>query len=304
MVRSATLAGAVALDATLGDPQRLHPVAGFGRLAGALERRTHRDSRWAGALHVLVLVVPVGAGAAWLERRLPPPLRVLSGALAVWCALGGNSLRRAASEMAGLLEAGDLDAARALAPTLVGRRPDALDEAELARAAIESLADNTCDAVGATLLWATLGGPAGALAHRASNTLDAMVGYRSVRYARFGWAAARLDDALNWPAARLVALATVAAAALCGESPRGALRAWRRHGARHPSPNAGPIEAAFAGALGVTLGGVNDYGGQVEARPLLGDGPRPDAAALRRAVRLSATASHLLTALAVAAAWD
>jgi adenosylcobinamide-phosphate synthase len=131
-----------------------------------------------------------------------------------------------------------------------------------------------------------------------------MVGYRNPRYDRFGWAAARLDDVLGWPAARACAAATVAAAALTGEDPRGALRAWRRDGARHPSPNAGRVEAAFAGALGVTLGGTNDYGGRIEHRPRLGGGPPPDTAALRRAVRLSATASALLAATAAGvAAW-
>jgi adenosylcobinamide-phosphate synthase len=130
-----------------------------------------------------------------------------------------------------------------------------------------------------------------------------MVGYRSERYRRFGWAAARLDDVLGWPVARLTALSTVVAARLRGEDARGALRAWRREGPNHPSPNAGQVEAAFAGALNVTLGGVNHYGGHVEERPLMGSGPRPDVAALERAVALSATSGYLLTAGAMLWAW-
>jgi adenosylcobinamide-phosphate synthase len=308
MVRSAGLAAAATLDALVGDPARYHPVAGFGRIAAGVEERVYRDARAAGVAYVAILVVPVTLAAAWLDRRLAPAARGALTAATIWSALGGRSLRAAAERMADLVDAGDLEAARAHAPTLVARDPGRLDGPELVRAAVESLAENTADAVGGPLLWAAAGGPAGALAHRAANTLDAMVGYRSPRHLRFGWAAARLDDALNWPVARATAAATVAAAGLCGADARGAWRAWRRDGARHPSPNAGRVEAAFAGALGVTLGGVNDYDGVVEERPLLGDGPRPDTAALRRAVRLSATASHLLAAAAaawtLAAAWD
>jgi adenosylcobinamide-phosphate synthase len=204
--------------------------------------------------------------------------------------------------MADLVDAGDLPAARTLARSLVARRTDALDGPELTRAALESLAENTADAEAGTLFWGALAGAPGAVAHRAANTLDAMVGYRNARYAEFGWGAARLDDALGWPAARACAAATVVAAGVCGEDARGALRAWRRDGARHPSPNAGRVEAAFAGALGVTLGGANDYDGHVESRPRLGSGPPPDTAALRRAVRLSATASGLLAAAAAGVA--
>lgn len=151
-------------------------------------------------------------------------------------------------------------------------------------------------------MWGAIAGPAGAIGHRAINTLDAMVGYRSARYERFGWCAARLDDVVNWPVARATAIATVAAARVCREHGRGALAIWRRDGAHHPSPNAGRAEAAFAGALGLTLGGSNEYHGVVESRPLLGDGPRPDTAALRRAVRLSAVTSYVLAAAATAVA--
>jgi adenosylcobinamide-phosphate synthase len=138
------------------------------------------------------------------------------------------------------------------------------------------------------------------VAYRAANTLDAMVGYRDERYRAFGWAAARLDDALNWPVARLTAVATVAAAPLAGADARAAAGAWRRDGNRHPSPNGGQVEAAFAGALGVRLGGANRYGDAVEQRPHLGDGPPPDTAAIRRAARLSAWSGWLLAAVLAA----
>src|SRR5262249_15070898 len=151
-----------------------------------------RPSRAAGAVYVAVLV----GGSAALGRRLP-------GWLVLWTALGGRSLERAALALADALDRGDLDEARRLAPALVGRDPTALDAGELARAAVESVAENTGDAVVAPLLWFAVAGTPGALAYRAANTLDAMVGHRSDRYREFGWAAARLDDVLNWPAARL-----------------------------------------------------------------------------------------------------
>jgi adenosylcobinamide-phosphate synthase len=301
--RSAGLLAAVALDALLGDPARWHPVAGFGRAAAAVERATYRPSRAAGAAYAMGLV----AAPALLAARAGRGGAARRGAVLAacgWTALGGRSLRRTAGRMADLVDAGELAEARVLARSLVARRTDGLDGAELTRAALESLAENTADAEAGTLLWGAVAGTPGAVAHRAANTLDAMVGYRSERYAAFGWGAARLDDVLGWPAARACAAATVVAAALRGEDAAGAVRAWRRDGARHPSPNAGRVEAAFAGALGVTLGGRNDYDGVVEDRPRLGDGPAPDTAALRRAVALSATTSAVLAiAAAGVAAW-
>jgi adenosylcobinamide-phosphate synthase len=185
------------------------------------------------------------------------------------------------------LSAGDLPAARAVLPSLAGRDPSGLPEAELARATVESVAENTADAAVAPLFWGAVAGIPGLLAHRAVNTLDAMVGHRSPRYARFGWAAARLDDVANWLPARLTAALTVACAPAVGGSAVGALRTWLRDGAAHPSPNAGRCEAALAGALGLRLGGRNVYGSRVEDRPLLGNGRPPAAGDIHRAVRLS-----------------
>jgi adenosylcobinamide-phosphate synthase len=213
--------------------------------------------------------------------------RAVLVAAATWTVLGGRTLRAESRIMAGHLESGDLDAARGRLNHLCGRDPSTLDGAELARATVESVAENTSDAVVAPLVWGGLLGLPGLLGYRAANTLDAMVGHRSPRYARFGTAAARLDDALNLLPSRLTGLLMVAVAPAAGGSSRESLRVWRRDRNDHPSPNAGQCESAMAGALGVRLGGQNVYFGRSEVRPFLGDGPRPSAGHLRRAARIS-----------------
>jgi adenosylcobinamide-phosphate synthase len=297
-------AGSIA-DLAVGDPARLHPVAGFGAVAGALEARCWRPSRLAGACYAAALVGGTAAAVALADRRLrrAAPARAAFVAAVTWAALGGRSLGRAAGALAGAVSAGDLDAARRLAPALAGRDPAGLDGPELCRAAIESVAENTADAVVAPLLWGALAGPAGVAAYRAANTLDAMVGHRSARHARFGWAAARLDDALTWPAARLAAGLAVLLAPVAGGDRGRAWRTLRRDGAAHPSPNAGRLEAAFAGAIGVRLGGRNRYGDRVEERPHLGDGRAPDPEAVASAARLSRAVGLAAAALATAVAW-
>jgi adenosylcobinamide-phosphate synthase len=300
---AAGLALGAAADLLLADPRRGHPVAGFGRLASALERRLWRDSRAAGAGYALGLVgAAAGLGVALdAATRRRPALRALVTAAATWTVLGGTSLGRAAATLQGHLADGDLSAARAALPTLAGRDPSGLGEGELARATIESVAENTADAAVGPLVWGTVAGLPGLLAYRAANTLDAMVGHRSPRYARFGWAAARLDDVAGWPGARLTAALTVACAPAARASAAGALRTWLRDGAAHPSPNAGRCEAAMAGALGVRLGGRNVYGSRTEERPVLGTGRAPAAGDIGRAVRLS-RAVWTAAALAAAAA--
>jgi adenosylcobinamide-phosphate synthase len=201
--------------------------------------------------------------------------------------------------MSRLLVAVDLQGAFDRLSHLCGRNPSSLDAAGLARATVESVAENTSDAVVGPLLWGAIAGVPGLLAYRAVNTLDAMVGHRSDRYLRFGWAAARLDDVANLLPARLTAALTVLLAPAVGGRPPAALRAWRRDGRKHPSPNAGPVEAAFAGALGRTLGGVLMYDGRVEDRPLLGDGPAPGVDDIARAARLSAAVTTAAGAVAV-----
>ncbi|MEZ7005768.1 cobalamin biosynthesis protein [Streptomyces sp. AD55] len=274
-------------DLLLGDPRRAHPVAAFGRAAGAVERALWRDHRGRGALHTLVCAggaVALGAGAARAVRSRPAASVALTAAT-TWAVVGGTSLAREARAVGRALEAGEVAAARERLPHLCGRDPRALDADGIARAVVESVAENTSDAVVGALVWGAAAGVPGLLGFRAVNTLDAMVGHKSPRYRRYGWASARLDDLAGWPGARLTAvLATVA-----GPDPRGAVRAWRADASRHPSPNAGPVEAAFAGALGVRLGGTLSYGGRVEHRPVLnGAGGRPAGAAdIERAVRLS-----------------
>lgn len=294
------LAAGLAADALLADPRRGHPVAGFGTVAAAVERRAHRDSRAAGAAYALALTAGTAAAGAAAQRAFPGAApRAAVTALTTWAVVGGTSLRREAAAMSRHLEADDLVAARARLPHLCGRDPSALDRAGLARATVESVAENTSDAVVGPLVWGAVAGVPGLVAYRAVNTLDAMVGHRSPRYERFGWAAARTDDLANLLPARLCAALATAAAPLVGGRPAQALRAWRRDGSKHPSPNAGPVEAAFAGALGRTLGGRLSYAGRVEDRPLLGDGPAPDVADIARAARLSGAVTLAAGALAV-----
>ncbi|AZM52529.1 cobalamin biosynthesis protein [Streptomyces sp. WAC 01529] len=287
-------------DLLLGDPRRGHPVAAFGRAAGAVERKLWRDHRGWGALHAVVCAGGA-AGAAALAARLArrsPAASVALTAAATWAVVGGTSLGREARAIGGALAAGDIEVARERLPHLCGRDPQALDADGIARAVVESVAENTSDAVVGALVWGAVGGVPGLVAFRAVNTLDAMVGHKSPRYRRYGWASARLDDVLGWPGARL----TAGLAALAGDSPSGAVRAWRADAAQHPSPNAGPVEASFAGALGVRLGGTLSYGGRVEHRPVLnGDGRDVRVADIERAVRLSRRVSWLALGAAVAA---
>ena len=292
----------VALDALFGDPRRGHPVAAFGRAAAALEARDYADSRGRGAAHAAACVLAVAAPAVVLHRRTRgrPPWQAAAVATAVWAVTGARSLHFEAERAASSLRRRDLAAARAVLPSLCGRDPALLDATGIARAVVESVAENTSDAVVAPLLWGAVAGLPGLAAYRAVNTLDAMVGHRSARYLRFGWASARLDDAANWIPARVTAALTAACAPLVTRaSPVAVLGVVRRDGGRHPSPNAGRCEAAFAAALGVRLGGTNVYGGVAEARPNLGDGRAPEPEDIRRAVLLSRAVTVSATALAV-----
>jgi len=296
------LAG-VALDQLAGDPRRGHPVALFGAAAGRLEARMWRDDRTAGTGYAALLIAaPLVIGL--LPRNLPAPWLAAVTAVGAWTVLGSRSLSAEADRVAAHLRRGDLPAAREQLTHLVGRRTGFLDEAEIARATIESVAENTSDAVVAPLLWGAAAGLPGLLAYRAVNTLDAMVGHHSPRYENFGWASARADDVANYLPARLTAVLTAMAAPAAGGDWRAALSVARADGRRHPSPNAGVPEAAFAGALGVRLGGRNDYGSHVEDRPLLGGrGRAPRVDDIARATRLSRaiTLAAALTCAAIAA---
>lgn len=298
--RAVGIAAGFVLDRLLGDPARLHPVAGLGRFAAAVERVTHRDDRVAGVVHHLAVVGPLVGGAVAAERACRRPWqRTLLTAAATWAVVGGRSLVREGETIGEQLERDDLPAARQQVTHLVGRDPSSLDGAGVARAAVESLAENTSDAVVAPLLWGAALGLPGLVGYRAINTLDAMVGHRSPRYERFGWASARIDDIANLVPSRVSGTLAAVLAPSVGGRPVDALRAWRRDASRHPSPNAGPVEAAFAGALGVTLGGVNDYAGRVEDRARMGDGPAPSIADLPRATRLATAVAWAAAGLSV-----
>ncbi|AZA11851.1 adenosylcobinamide-phosphate synthase CbiB [Corynebacterium gerontici] len=271
----------VALDRAVGDPGGAwHPVAVFGRYAGALEQRLWADDRARGAVFCALSVAPPVAASWWVWRRFPH----LSNAAALAVALGGTTLERTGVKVAHDLERGDVEAARAWVPWLCSRDPHSLDADGIARATVESLAENVSDAAVASLFWSAFGAPWVVL-HRCANTLDAMVGYRNERYRNFGWACAKLDDALAFIPARLCAALFVAASFPEGRG-REAIRAWREDASAHPSPNAGPVEATAAAALGVCLGGATRYAHGVEQRPVLGRGRAPRAGDVRAAVRL------------------
>jgi adenosylcobinamide-phosphate synthase len=279
----------VMIDALVGDPRRGHPVALFGRAAGAIEDRIYADSGLRGTAYTAACVLLAAAPALAVSRltRDRPWLALAATATATWAVTGARSLTGEAERIGVALRGGDLAAARAALPSLCGRDPQGLDDKEITRAVIESVAENSGDAIVSPLVWGAMGGITGLTVYRAINTLDAMVGYRSPRLARFGSASARLDDVANWVPARLAALLTAACAPVAGGRPARAWRTARRYGPQHPSPNAGYCEAAFAGALGLRLGGSSSYGGVAEQRPELGDGRVPEPADIARAVRLS-----------------
>lgn len=281
MTIAMAMLAAVLLDTLLGEPRRAHPLVAFGRLAIRIEARLHANRRGAGVLAwslavlplVLLLVVVQAVSPAWLSWG--------ASVAVLYLALGLRSLGEHARPVAAALAAGELDHARAAVGRMVSRDTAVLDATQVAAAATESVLENGNDAVFGTLFWFAVLGAPGALLFRLANTLDAMWGYRTPRYARFGWAAARLDDALNFVPARLTAFTY----ALFGHFTR-AMHCWRTQASQWDSPNAGPVMAAGAGALGVELGGAAPYHGVWEARPPLGMGDPPDATAIVRALRL------------------
>ncbi|WP_193377095.1 adenosylcobinamide-phosphate synthase CbiB [Geobacter sp. OR-1] len=306
------VAGAVLLDLVLGDPRWFpHPVVAIGTLikrAEPLLRRIVKNERAAGLL-LVVIVVGVSAGTVGLLLRLAGLIHPLAaqaaGMVIGYTCLAARSLHLESAQVAGSLLKGDLVAARASLAMIVGRDTGHLDEPEIWRATVETVAENSSDGVIAPLFFLLIGGPVLAIAYKAVNTLDSMVGYKNDRYLLFGWGAARFDDLCNWVPARLTGVLMVLAAPLVGLSGRNAWRMMRRDGRNHSSPNSGVPEAAAAGALGVRLGGVNRYFGQEVLKPVIGDPLRQlDAAAWQGSVRLMYGAEGVLlvawlTALAV-----
>ena len=297
---------ALAMDLLFGDPPWLpHPVRGMGWLIERLERRLWTGRRlwdlWAGSFVVFV-TVSLTAVLVWMALAAASlagaPLAHLLSALLSWTALALRGLGDAARNVAVALEEADLPRARMLLPALVGRDPEQLDRAGIVRATVESVAENTSDGLVAPLFYLTVAGPAGALAYKAVNTLDSMIGHDDDRYRFFGRAAARLDDAANYVPARLTALLLVLTAGLTvgGASAKTALSTTLRDGRKHASPNAGRPEAAVAGALGLRLGGPAVYAGVIDERAFLGSGDRvPEVTDIHKA----ATLMYLSAALAV-----
>ncbi|GGB98073.1 cobalamin biosynthesis protein CobD [Marinobacterium zhoushanense] len=271
---------AVVLDLWWGEPRRWHPLVGFGCCAQWIEQRLNRGGairgRLLGLVAVTLLVLPPVLLCLWLVHQ--PYLGVLISVLTLWFTLGLNSLRAHAQPIIYALSEGELGEARRLTARICSR-----DEAtlEVERSAVESILENGSDAVFGALFWFCVAGAPGALAFRLINTLDACWGYKSERFLHFGWAAARLDDLVGLIPARLTALGY----ALCGNTRR-ALSCWRLQASAHDSPNAGPVMASGAGALGVRLGGPTRYRGIWVAKPYLGQGGSPRREDLQRALRL------------------
>ncbi|MBU8975521.1 adenosylcobinamide-phosphate synthase CbiB [Lysobacter sp. MMG2] len=295
----AMLAG-MALDALLGEPRRAHPLVAFGRIAMGIERRIHRNRRLAGVIGWSIAVLPFVAIAALIVQALAAWSATASwlfAACALYLAVGHRSLGEHARAVEAALREGDLDAARQAVGRMVSRDTGALDASQVAAAATESVLENGSDAVFGALFWFALLGAPGVVLYRLSNTLDAMWGYRTPRFERYGWAAARIDDALNYVPARLTALTY----ALLGHA-AAALRCWRTQAPQWDSPNAGPVMAAGAGALRVRLGGPAPYHGVWESRPALGEGALADADAIAAARRLVRRGVGLWLAMATVAA--
>lgn len=291
------LAG-VALDVALGEPRRGHPLVAFGRLANRLEQRfnpsgggwrSHGVSAW--CLAVLPFTLLTWLLVQWTAVGWAVEI------LALYFALGLRSLGEHAQPVAQALRLGNLPLARERVGWMVSRNTAELDAAGVARAGTESVLENGSDAVFAALFWFVVAGAPGVVLYRLSNTLDAMWGYRNERFERFGWAAAKIDDLLNYIPARLVALTY----ALLGHTAT-ALRCWRRQAPQWDSPNAGPVMAAGAGSLQVSLGGAAVYQGELHVRPQLGEGPEPQARDIERA--MNRVWGGVLLWLAVLLLWE
>ena len=273
------LCAAVLLDRLLGEPRRFHPLVGFGWLARRVEQTVYGAAYWRGVVAVCALLLPLAALAAWLQSFAV--IGTLCSVLLLYFAIAPRSLREHAERVSTACADNDLPAARTAVGMMVSRDTAQLDEEGVARATVESVLENGNDAIFSALFWFAVAGAPGVLLYRLSNTLDAMWGYRNARYNEFGWAAARLDDVLNYIPARLTAVSY----ALLGHT-RSAMQCWRAQAKHWESPNAGPVMAAGAGALRVRLGGAAIYHGELSERPLLGGGAEVACGDIARAVQL------------------
>jgi adenosylcobinamide-phosphate synthase len=309
--RGGILCLAFLLDMLLGEPpERWHPVCWMGKAVAIVERPfvgregAQLVKRCAGTGTALSLPLGTYFIARGIARKLPRPLGYAAEVLGLWTVLATRALYDSAVSVERGLGQG-LTEGREQVAGMVGRDADALDESGVARAAIESVAENANDGVVAPLFYAFAGGAPLAMAYKMVNTLDSMVGYRNRRYQDFGWASARLDDLAGYIPARITAGAVVAAGALVGADPAGAVRVWRHDARGHDSPNAGVCEGAFAGALGVRLGGSDYYGGKLRERPELGaelKEARPDDIVRAARLMFAAAATVLAAGISILAA--
>lgn len=310
-----TTAGlALALDMAAGEPpESVHPVCWMGKAVSLSESAARRAAgvagggpaalRLAGAMTAATLPVAVYLTARAMLGLVPGKWRGLASAGLLYTTLAARSLGSTARGVDAGLAAG-VETGREAVSQMVGRDTAVLDEKGVARAAVESVAENANDGVVAPMFYGFIGGAPLALAYKMVNTLDSMIGYRDARYRDFGWAAARLDDLAGYLPARLTALAAAVASPAVGGDPRGALSVWRRESGGHRSPNAGVCEGAFAGALGVQLGGVNSYGGAVQATATLGMGLKhPGRDDIGRAVSLMYGSAVVAAAAGTCASW-
>ncbi len=288
--------GALLLDSLLGEPRRWHPLVGFGRLAEWLESRLNRpdgSTRLRGLVALLLLVLPLILIAQLLDQLTP-----LVGLLLLYLALGGRSLMEHARQIIHALQAQDLALSRQRVGWMVSRETNRMQPPDVARATVESVLENGSDAIFGTLFWFLIAGAPGVVGYRLVNTLDAMWGYRNARFQHFGWAVARLDDLLNWLPARLTALSYATVGSF-----QQALHCWFTQAKQWDSPNAGPVMAAGAGALGIQLGGHATYHGKIHQRPTLGSGAAPGREDIERAITLVRNSLLLWIVVIVAGGW-
>ncbi len=295
MLSAASVLLALLLDRLFGEPRRFHPLIGFGSLADLVERTVYADSKLRGLLALIGLVLPLvllaGVFSGWLDHWI-------IGAIFLYLTLGWQSLLIHVQRVQDALLDSDIEQAREQLACLVSRDTAELDEPGIARATLESLLENGNDAIFAAIFWFVVAGVPGVLVYRLVNTLDAMWGYRSERYIHFGWAAAKLDDVLNYIPARLTAFSY----ALAGQFRR-AVGCWKMQAPAWKSPNAGPVMAAGAGSLGVVLGGPEVYHGQLQSRITLGVGRQPDAGVISEAVKLIQRALLIWVIAILAGGW-
>jgi adenosylcobinamide-phosphate synthase len=301
---------ALLLDLAFGDPRWFpHPVIGIGKLALAVEKplRKRLPLKIAGVVAVIIVIlttVLVVTICCWLAGLIHPLVGDLVSILLIYTALAMQSLRTHALAVFHPLVKGDLVTARAQVKMLVGRDTDDLDEEEITRATVESVAENTVDGVTAPLLFALIAGAPGIFFYKAVNTLDSTFGYKNERYLQFGWASAKFDDLVNFLPARISALLVPFSAALIGLEAKQAWTIFKRDRHNHPSPNGGQIESAMAGAMNIRLGGENSYFGKTSFRPFMGDGEQKlKAEHILQVVRMMMVTSFLVLLVGLLVRW-